>query len=60
MSDCCEKDDKGKLLPILMCYIGDKGIVLPNDILYEIKRHENKVYLYNRGCADFILSTEEI
>lgn len=43
-----------------MCYIGDKGIVLPDDILYEIKRHGNKIYLYNRGCADFILCTEEI
>lgn len=59
-SDCTEKDENGQLLPILMCYICDKGMALPDEIFNEIKRHENKVYLYFMGYADFALSVKNL
>lgn len=55
--DCIEVDDRGNLLPILMCHISKKGLALPNEILSEIRRNGNTVYLYSIGYADFALST---
>lgn len=59
-SDCTEKDGNGQPLPILMCYICEKGMTLPNEIFYEIKRHQNQIYLYFIGYADFALSVKKL
>lgn len=57
-SDCTEKDENDKPLPILMCYIGENGIALPVEIIKDIRSNDNKIYLYYSGYGDFILSTK--
>lgn len=57
--DCKEVDEKGKLFPILMCHISKKGLPLPDEIVKEIRRNDNKIYFYSKGFADFALSIRE-
>lgn len=59
-SDCTEEDERGNLLPILMCYVSKKGIALPNEIIKDIRSNDNKIFFYNNGYADFMLSAKKL
>lgn len=55
--DCKERDKMGRLLPVLMCHMSEKGLSLPQDIVKDIRKNDNKVYFCSIGYADFMLST---
>lgn len=59
--DATEKDERGNLLPILMCHITDSGMLpCPDEILRDIKSNNDVILCYGNGFSDFILSTHEL
>ena len=58
--DCKERDEMGRLLPVLMCHMSEKGLSLPKEIVKDVRKNENRVYFYSIGYADFMLSTTEL